>query len=100
MAGGGAPSPGRAGSASCALLRLCVLLAVAATVALPAPAAAQTQAPALWVDGQTIRWRQVGSVTHYWLATKVPGRATAYQRITCTVPPNCAHTPPAVSGAT
>jgi hypothetical protein len=84
------------------LRRLAVLLTLAAAAfpILSDTAAAQTQAPVLSVDGQTIRWQQVGSVTGYLLATKVPGSPTAYSRVTCTTPPACAHTPAAVPGTT
>jgi hypothetical protein len=54
----------------------------------------------LWVEGTTIRWKQVASVRDYVLATKVPGRATAYSRLICAAPPDCAHTPPAAPGTT
>ena len=57
-----------------------LLIAVAAVLAQPGPAAAQTQAPALRADGQTLRWEQVASATRYVLATKKPGSATAYRR--------------------
>jgi hypothetical protein len=52
------------------------------TVAIAYPKAADAQAaPALSVDGQTLRWTQVADATSYVLVTKVSGEADKYEQV-------------------
>jgi hypothetical protein len=65
--------------------------------ALRAVAAAQRRraAPVLTVSGQTISWKRVADVNRYKLATKVPGKPTAYRVVS-----GLKVTPPTVPGKT
>jgi hypothetical protein len=83
---------GRAGAArarrQCRSRRARVRLAAAAT-------GNRLAAPVLRVSGNTVLWARVADVDRYVLATKVPGRPTAYRIVTGT-----SVTPPAVPGVT
>lgn len=68
---------------------------LAAEIARTSRQSSSKQAPTLTVSGDTLSWNAIGGVSSYVLATKVPGRSTAYSTVGGT-----STTPPTVPGAT